>query len=57
LAVLSSATMSSVLFEVGNLNNTINGQTLADVGFQTRLVNGMINAIQRFSDAPPAAAH
>src|SRR5262249_35546279 len=29
LAVLSSATMSSLLFEVGNLNDTINGQTLA----------------------------
>jgi len=57
LAVLSSATMSSLLFEVGNLNDTINGQTLADVGFQTRLVNGMINAIQRFSDASQAPAH
>ena len=57
LAVLSSATMSSLLVEIGNLNNTINGQTLADVGFQSRLVNGMINAIQRFSDAPQTAAH
>src|SRR5262249_25522343 len=57
LAVLSSATMSALLFEVGNLNNPINGQTLADAGFQTRLVNGMINAIQRFSDSPQAAAH
>jgi N-acetylmuramoyl-L-alanine amidase len=57
LAVLSSATMSSLLVEIGNLNNTINGQTLADVGFQTKLVNGMINAIQRFSDSPQTAAH
>jgi N-acetylmuramoyl-L-alanine amidase len=57
LAVLSSATMPSLLVEIGNLNNSVNGQTLADAGFQTRLVNGIVNAVQRFSQSPQAAAN
>jgi N-acetylmuramoyl-L-alanine amidase len=57
MAVLSSATMPSLLFEIGNLNNTVNAQTLADTGFQTRLVNSMVDAIQRFSETPPKAAN
>jgi N-acetylmuramoyl-L-alanine amidase len=57
LAVLSSATMPSLLFEIGNLNNNVNAQTLADSGFQTRLVNSMVDAIQRFSESPQKAAN
>jgi N-acetylmuramoyl-L-alanine amidase len=57
LAVLSSATMPSLVFELGNLNNPINAQTLVDAGFQTRLVNSMVNAIQRFSESPQSAAN
>jgi N-acetylmuramoyl-L-alanine amidase len=57
LAVLSSATMPSLLVEIGNLNNNVNGPILADAGFQTRLVNGIVNAVQRFSQSPQAAAN
>jgi N-acetylmuramoyl-L-alanine amidase len=57
LAVLSSPTMPSLVFELGNLNNTINAQTLVDAGFQTRLVNSIVNAIQRFSESPQSAAN
>ena len=37
LAVLSSATMPSLLLEIGNLNNSVNAQTLMDAAFQTKL--------------------
>ena len=57
LAVLSSATMPSVLFEVGNLNNAVNAQALLDSAFQTRLVATIVDAIQRFSESPQAAAN
>jgi N-acetylmuramoyl-L-alanine amidase len=57
LAVLSSATMPSVLLEIGNLNNGVNAQTLLDSGFQTKLVNTIVDAIQRFSESPQAAAN
>ena len=57
LAVLSSATMASLLVEIGNLNNNVNGPILADAGFQTRLVNGIVNAVQRFSQSPQATAN
>ena len=57
LAVLSSAAMPSLLFEIGNLNNTVNAQTLLDVGFQAKLVNSMVDAIQRFSETSPAAGN
>jgi len=57
LAVLSSAAMPSLVFELGNLNNSVNAQTLVDAGFQTRLVNSLVNAIQRFSESPQSAAN
>jgi N-acetylmuramoyl-L-alanine amidase len=49
--------MPSLLVEIGNLNNSVNGPTLSDAGFQTRLVNGIVNAVQRFSQSPQAAAN
>ena len=57
LAVLSSATMPSLLLEIGNLNNPMNAQTLSDAGFQTRLADTIVNAVQRFSESPQAAAN
>jgi N-acetylmuramoyl-L-alanine amidase len=51
LAVLSSATMPSVLLEIGNLNNAASAQTLIDAAFQARLVNAIVDAVQRFSDS------
>jgi N-acetylmuramoyl-L-alanine amidase len=57
LAVLSSATMPSLMFEVGNLNNIATAQTLWDTEFHTRLVNAMVDAIQRFSESSKAAAN
>ena len=57
LAVLGSAAMPSLLFEIGNLNNTVNAQTLLDNEFQTRLVNAIVDAVQRFSTAPPATGN
>src|SRR5205823_14080176 len=57
LAVLSSATMPSLLLELGNLNNTVNAQTLSDIGFQTRIVIALLDAIQRVSDYPQASAN
>jgi N-acetylmuramoyl-L-alanine amidase len=55
LAVLSSATMPSVLVEIGNLNNPTSVQTLTDNAFLTRLVNSIAIAVQRFSDAAQAS--
>ena len=57
LAVLSSATMPSLMIELGNLNNAANAQTLADGGFQARLANTISDAVQRFSQTPQAAAY
>ena len=57
LAVLSSATMPSLLFEIGNLNNTLNAQTLLEAGFEAKLVDIIVNAIQRFSESPQAVAN
>jgi len=54
LAVLSSAAMPSLLLELGNLNNTSNAQTLVDATFQARLVNTLVDGIQRFSESQPA---
>ncbi len=51
LAVLSSATMPSLMLEIGNLNNPMNAQTLMDAGFQTRLANTIVEAVQRYSDS------
>jgi N-acetylmuramoyl-L-alanine amidase len=55
LAVLSSATMPSLILEVGNLNNPMSAQTLTDAGFQGKLVNTIVDAVQRFSESPQAA--
>src|SRR5215467_693674 len=49
LAVLSSATMPSLMVEIGNLNNPMSAQTLMDNGFQTKLVNTIVNAVLRYS--------
>ena len=58
LAVLSSATMPSLLFEIGNLNNPVNAQTLLDSGFQNRLTGTIVVAVQRFSESQqPATAN
>ena len=57
LAVLSSATMPSLLLEMGNLNNPMNAQTLTDAGFQSRLAATIADAVQRFSESPQAAAN
>jgi N-acetylmuramoyl-L-alanine amidase len=57
LAVLSSAAMPSILFEIGNLNNSVNAQTLTDLGFQAKLVGSIVDAVQRFSESPQAAAN
>jgi N-acetylmuramoyl-L-alanine amidase len=57
LAVLSSAAMPSLLFEIGNVNNSVNAQTLTDLGFQARLVNSIVDAVQRFSESAQAAGN
>jgi N-acetylmuramoyl-L-alanine amidase len=57
LAVLSSATMPAVLLEIGNLNNSVNAQTLMESGFQGRLVGTIVDAVQRFSESQPASAN
>jgi len=57
LAVLSSATMPSLLLELGNLNNAMASQTLMDNAFQTRLAGTIADAVQRFSESPQAAAN
>ena len=49
LGVLSSTSMPSIVLEIGNLNNTVNAQSLEDAGFQTRLVASIVNAVQRFA--------
>ncbi len=57
LAVLSSVTMPSVLLEIGNLNNSVNAQTLIDVMFQNKLIDTIVGAVQRFSANPQPAAN
>jgi N-acetylmuramoyl-L-alanine amidase len=52
LAVLASATMPSLILEVGNLNNPTNAQTLVDAGFQAKLVNSVVDGVQRLSESP-----
>ena len=49
--------MPSLLLEIGNLNNMANAQTMLDGGYQTRLVNTIADAVQRFSESPQAAAN
>lgn len=49
LGVLASTTMPALVLEIGNINNSINVQTLVDGSFQDRFVNAVATAIQRFS--------
>jgi N-acetylmuramoyl-L-alanine amidase len=51
LGVLTSATMPSLMLEVGNLNNAVNGQTLTDMAFQDRLIAATVTAVERFSES------
>ncbi len=55
LAVLGSVIMPAIALEIGNLNNTVNSQTLADPSFQNRLMTTIADAIQRYSAAREAA--
>jgi len=55
LGVLSSVTMPAVVLEIGNLNNTVNAQTLVDPGFEDRLAATIVTAVQRFAQTQPAA--
>jgi N-acetylmuramoyl-L-alanine amidase len=57
LAVLSSATMPSLMLELGNLNNTVTAQTLVDNAFQTHLINTIVDAVQLFSESPQTGAN
>jgi len=57
LAVLSSATMPSLLLEIGNLNNPASAQALVDNGFQGRLLNSIVDAVQKFSQSPHSSAN
>jgi len=57
LAVLSSVTMPSMLLEVGNLNNPVNAQTLSDAMFQSKLVDAIVAAVERFSSTQQTAAN
>jgi N-acetylmuramoyl-L-alanine amidase len=50
LAVLTSTTMPALVLEIGNMNNSVNVQTLVDPGFQNRLANTIAAAVQRFSE-------
>jgi N-acetylmuramoyl-L-alanine amidase len=54
LGVLSSVTMPAVVLEIGNLNNSVNAQTLVDPGFQDRLAATIVTALQRFAQTQPA---
>jgi N-acetylmuramoyl-L-alanine amidase len=57
LAVLSSASMPSLLLEVGNLNNAVNAATLMDPGFQNRLAGAIAEAIRIFSETEQSGAN
>jgi N-acetylmuramoyl-L-alanine amidase len=53
VGVLASATMPSVLIEVGNLNNPASTQALLDNTFQTKLSATVTAAIERFAAVHP----
>jgi N-acetylmuramoyl-L-alanine amidase len=57
VAVLCSVTMPSMLLEIGNLNNTVNAQTLMDPMFQNKLVDTIVGAVQRFSTTQQPSAN
>jgi N-acetylmuramoyl-L-alanine amidase len=48
MAVLASATMPAVAVELGNMNNAVSVQTLADAGFQARVTATLAAAIEQF---------
>jgi len=54
VGVLASATMPSVLLEVGNLNNPTSTQALLEGAFQTRFSVTVAAAIERFAAARQA---
>lgn len=54
IGVLASATMPSVLVEVGNLNNPTSVQSLLDGAFQNKLTATVATAIERFAAARQA---
>jgi N-acetylmuramoyl-L-alanine amidase len=54
LGVLASATMPSLVLELGNLNNTVNAQTLTDIAFQDTLTAAIAAAVERFSESDAA---
>jgi N-acetylmuramoyl-L-alanine amidase len=57
LAVLSSVTMPSMLLEIGNLNNSVNAQTLNEAMFQDKLVGTIVAAVGRFSSTQQPSAN
>jgi N-acetylmuramoyl-L-alanine amidase len=57
LAILSSATMPSLMIEIGNLNNPNDAQNLTETTFQAKLIDSIVTAVQRFSGSPQAAAN
>jgi N-acetylmuramoyl-L-alanine amidase len=57
LALLSSAAMPSLLFEIGNLNNSVNAQALLDNGFQARLATAIVDAVQHYSESSQTAGN
>lgn len=57
LGVLASATMPAVVLELGNVNNSLNSQTLMDNAFQSRIVTAIVNATLRFSELQAPAAN
>jgi len=55
VGVLASATMPSVLIEVGNLNNPASAQALLDSTFQAKLAASVSAAVERFAAVHPVA--
>jgi N-acetylmuramoyl-L-alanine amidase len=54
VGVLASATMPSVLIEVGNVNNPASTMALLDSTFQAKLASTVTAAIERFAAVHPA---
>lgn len=55
VGVLASATMPSVLIEVGNVNNPASTQALLDATFQSKLATTVTAAVERFAAVHPVA--
>ena len=54
LAVLASATMPALALEIGNLNNTVNTQTMLDPAFQARIAASITATVERFARVRPS---